>query len=482
MTDDSESQRQALAAAWPKSTQLLCVFHVLQAFWTWLHDGRNKIRNNHRQYLMGKVKELVYAETEQVLNCKYQELTSDQIISTYPKFLQSVKDYWPRRQRWAICLRRHLIIRGNNTNNYAEAGIKILKEIVFGRIKAFNLIEMISFVVDVMEAYYQRRLIHLANNRIDRFIALRFCGIKYSAVSAETIHKGENNIFYVNSRSERGLVHTVDMQLGICSCKQGVDGAPCSHQAAVSKHFHVYSTNSVISLFPEKRKEFASIALGSKAEQDIGYYASIHQKAETKNNMDDITTESNDFTDFSSNAWKVITEDAQDQDDNEVMTTIVKSTPDATAVTSDLTIIIEDLKQSLEQDTSGQLKQGVQKFCQRYQQMSVQKFSNNRIASAFNRFGWVFGGNITSIQGGILRRGRRIAVQASAAGRRRKTLSRGKAKVTPGRPVKNENSTRQTQGNDNAKYIIPTRNLKPAKRLHSLTANIALSQQNAGKW
>ena len=54
---------------------------------------------------------------------------------------------------------------------------------------------MISFVVDVMEAYYQCRLIHLANNRIDRFIALRFCGIKYSAVSVETIHKGEKNIF-----------------------------------------------------------------------------------------------------------------------------------------------------------------------------------------------------------------------------------------------------------------------------------------------
>ena len=50
--------------------------------------------------------------------------------------------------------------------------------------------------------------------------------------------------------------------------------------------------------------------------------------------MDDVTTESNDFTDFSINAWKVITEDAQDQDDNEVMTTIVKSTPDATAVTT----------------------------------------------------------------------------------------------------------------------------------------------------
>ena len=34
MTDDSEAQRQALTAAWPKSFNLLCVFHVLQSFWT----------------------------------------------------------------------------------------------------------------------------------------------------------------------------------------------------------------------------------------------------------------------------------------------------------------------------------------------------------------------------------------------------------------------------------------------------------------
>ena len=113
--------------------------------------------------------------------------------------------------------------------------------------------------------------------------------------------------------------------------------------------------------------------------------------------------------------------------------------------------------------------------------MGMLKFSNNRIASALNHFGWVFGGNITNVQGGILRRGRRIAVQATAAGRR-KTLSRGKAKVTAGRPVKNEAGTRRTQGDENISCHIPPRNLKSPKRLHSLTANVALSQQNAGKW
>ena len=96
MTNDSESQRQALAAVWPKSTQLPCVFHVLQGFWTWLHEGKNKVRKEHRQVLMSKVKELVYAESEQVLNSKYQALTSDETAITYPNFLQHIKSYWPR--------------------------------------------------------------------------------------------------------------------------------------------------------------------------------------------------------------------------------------------------------------------------------------------------------------------------------------------------------------------------------------------------
>ena len=281
MTDDSESQRQALAAVWPDAQQLLCIFHVLQGFWTWLHEGKNRIAKEHRQVLMFKVKELVYAEYEEMLNSKYRVLTSDPTATLYPKFLQHVKNYWSRREKWAICFRKSLLIRGNHTNNYAEAGIKILKELVFARIKAFNLIEMISFVVDVMEMYYQRRLIHLANNRMDRFIGLRFCGMKSPSVPKESIKQGEDNLFYVNSRQERGLVYIVDMHLGTCTCKGGIGGAPCSHQAAVSVHFHINSINSIPSLFPDKRQQLAIIAVGNQtAPKDMAYYSSLHQKAE----------------------------------------------------------------------------------------------------------------------------------------------------------------------------------------------------------
>ena len=67
------------------------------------------------------------------------------------------------------------------------------------------------------------------------------------------------------------------MQLGTCSCPHGTDGAPCSHQAAVSKHFHVHSVNSIASLFPEKRQELAIIALGNQAERNLAYFFSLYK-------------------------------------------------------------------------------------------------------------------------------------------------------------------------------------------------------------
>lgn len=45
---------------------------------------------------------------------------------------------------------------------------------VFSRVKAFNLVEMFIFVCDIMELYYQKKLIAISNHRFDTYIALRF--------------------------------------------------------------------------------------------------------------------------------------------------------------------------------------------------------------------------------------------------------------------------------------------------------------------
>lgn len=59
----------------------------------------------------------------------------------------------------------------------AEAGIRIIKEIVFGWIKAYNVVQMFQFVTDALEMYYKRRLLSIAHNRFDHYIAVKYRGL-----------------------------------------------------------------------------------------------------------------------------------------------------------------------------------------------------------------------------------------------------------------------------------------------------------------
>ncbi len=59
MTDDSNTEKQALKTVWPNAVQLLCTFHFLQRRWTWLYEGKNKISNQDRSSLLNLIKEMV---------------------------------------------------------------------------------------------------------------------------------------------------------------------------------------------------------------------------------------------------------------------------------------------------------------------------------------------------------------------------------------------------------------------------------------
>ena len=98
MTDDSSAERNALHNGWPEICLLLCVFHFLQRRWTWLHDGENRIANQHRQILINKVKQLVYADTQQQLKQRYTEFQSCEVVKLYPHFLAHIQGLWEHRQ------------------------------------------------------------------------------------------------------------------------------------------------------------------------------------------------------------------------------------------------------------------------------------------------------------------------------------------------------------------------------------------------
>ena len=139
------------------------------------------------------------------------------------------------------------------------------------------------------------------------------------------------------------------------------------------------------------------------------------------------------------------------------------------------------LKQMIE-PREPQLTSGVSKFLSRFSKFSSTR-SHSKLATAFHQFGWEMG-TTTTLQAGQLRHGKRIAVQATAAGRRKKGKSRGKGKEVAGRPTKSSVTTQSGPStfSSTSRHAMPTRKDTKGRRLHLLSHNIELGKQNAGKW
>ena len=474
MIDDSTAERNALTSLWKSATPLLCTFHFLQRRWTWLHDANNGVLvKEHRVTLIKKIKDLVYAEMEEQLINLYSSLQKCPIVLCYPKFLCHLKSLWPRRKEWAHCYRKRLLLRGNHTNNYSEAGMKILKELVFSRVKAYNMVQVFHFLSETLESYYCRKLLSVSNNRLDSYIALRFQGLHAAKIPKESVvETGYKNVFTVKSKTDRTISYTVDMTVGVCTCPQGIDGSPCSHQAAVSIHYGTASINCIPTIAPNVRQIYAQIALGERAATDISFYASLHSC--TSSSVDNTEMFHADFTSPSFDLIRAGAR-ADDVDANLSVSEVEDYRQRVQGACLQIDKFAEDLKKRLEGACNEQLLFGIEKFVTPYGKF---KDSIPLLTSSLYRFGWTFGGTITSKKGGHLRHGRRISVQATAAGRRKGSKSRGKARATPGKPVKSARNGKK----DPSRYHLPTRRPPKGRRPHSLRANIDKGCQNAGKW
>ena len=117
--------------------------------------------------------------------------------------------------------------------------MRILKDLVFSRVKAYNVVQMFSFVTECLELYYTRKILSVAHNRYEHHVSLKFQGIKCSGISENQIQQLDevSMTYLVNSQTECGVKYLVDMKLGVCSFNAGQNGSPCSHQAAYSKVF-----------------------------------------------------------------------------------------------------------------------------------------------------------------------------------------------------------------------------------------------------
>lgn len=73
LTDDSKAEKGAIAQVFPEATQLLCIFHLLQAVWRWLWNKEHNIEMKDRQTLFSIVKDTLYAREMSSVELMYQQ-------------------------------------------------------------------------------------------------------------------------------------------------------------------------------------------------------------------------------------------------------------------------------------------------------------------------------------------------------------------------------------------------------------------------
>ena len=138
MTDNCLELRDALNKTWSITILLLCVFHMLQQVWKWIYVAKHGARNSDRAKIINLFRNMLY-EKEDDVEMSYDDMITFDVVSKYPNLVTYLMTLYDRKEEWALCYRKHLLIRGNNTNNPVEAQFLVLKDDILNRTKEVNI-------------------------------------------------------------------------------------------------------------------------------------------------------------------------------------------------------------------------------------------------------------------------------------------------------------------------------------------------------
>ena len=468
LTDDCTAERQALRACYPASSLILCIFHLLQAMWRYLWDSHNNIAKGDRSHLLGFLKDMVYCKTEVELEASYALAQADPVTQKYASYTSHLNNVYGRRKEWAICYRDELPLRGNNTNNFVEAAMRVLKDKVFYRCKAFNIVQLLDFLVTRFPEYYSTRLIDIANNRLDMALSKRYVPSKNS-VNPDCITRISDNTFTCSSSDEH-TEYFVDMVLGRCTCYLGRNGAPCKHQYAIIKKFKINSFNFVPISSPVLRKVLLFIATGSKVipQHWFGFDSAS------------VTSPSSEFVDVAMTTDSVDTIILNDVNINDVGADNVAvvgendSEKQVKEIISKLRSFTDSLCTRLAADPETLLTPAT-KFLKNADSL----LSNSAMSSALVTFGKYSGAaplvkknsNPRAHGLNVIPRGTMIGVQPAAVARRKYALG-GRRSLISGRPCKESVPLKRRADSDaSMPQLLPVK--KPKKAPHSLAKCVA---------
>ncbi|XP_032226009.1 uncharacterized protein LOC116609235 [Nematostella vectensis] len=214
LTDNCKEERNALNSVWPSCKLLLCIFHMLQQVWRWLHETSHGINQVDRPYILSLFKKSLYAETEELFEDCFSELLNDDKCKCYPNLVDYLGTLYIEKEAFALCFRTELRVRGNHTNNFAEAQFLVLKDTILRRVKEYNVVGLISKLTVELEDHYKDKLFSIADGSFDGLYRRRFMGkgtdgssgfrtpdLRERDLYLSTVEKFNNDVFKVRSSS-----------------------------------------------------------------------------------------------------------------------------------------------------------------------------------------------------------------------------------------------------------------------------------------
>ncbi|KAH8019635.1 hypothetical protein HPB51_020440 [Rhipicephalus microplus] len=104
----------------------------------------------------------MYADTAEKLEAATAELKALQ----HEAFVSRVLTFLRRQEEGVQLYHLDVLTRGHNTNNFAEATIRVLKDITLNRVEAFNAVALVDSVALVWEKYFESHILRHAYSRV----------------------------------------------------------------------------------------------------------------------------------------------------------------------------------------------------------------------------------------------------------------------------------------------------------------------------
>lgn len=261
MTDDSAALKAALRNLFPNVRQLLCQFHVPQTFWRWLWNSKNNVQNADRKPIMLLFRQIMYSISLTEFEENIKNFFESDTTKKYDSVVNYISNFLRRKEEWCQLFRLNVKNQSNNTNNYSEATVRVFKEIILTRLKAFNSIALMQFIVSIFEKYLSKRLLDAAFGRRKKNHIVFQKYLDKGKKVLEECDVRKDDAFYIVQSQSTSASYIVDF--GICSCPIGIQGAFCKHQAAVQIKFGVMFPNAPI-LTTEEKGLYYGIAMGDE--------------------------------------------------------------------------------------------------------------------------------------------------------------------------------------------------------------------------